>query len=771
MSAPPQLSAEILPWDPATPPPVLPEAIDVTRRVRRQAIGTINRAVERDFLSFRTGDVTLSLLNRDGYLDDLFSSFKATDRWQFRISDGDRALFRGIMLGQGSINFDVQKKIVEVTVYGPTRLLMDASAETVKRVVADTTVTTATSGQLSMTVASTAGYLSGDVLHVTDQKNAEDVTIKMVTSATVVSLEAALINTYAAGSTVSLSTPFYRYKTIDFLVRQLIASAGVSAATVRVSQAQFRRLAPTLVNLSGLPAFSGTSNDPGNQAFTYPSQRSGRRYESLYGDGTYYQSAPDAAWVKEDSTVQSWVDWSRYYPENSPEPAVLIRSPFVSEAESAPGGGRTITHNVAWDFISATKNLYYYRRDIPIIYTRTSADGVTWSAAAILASVGLIGSASNSGAQEMGCEVDVGRGLLYFWSGNTFNGDPVFGTYDLNTTTQTSLRQAGDTFNANRYGGFVYVPELDCVIGLRTLSANGQSGPDMYGRKFNIIAFRGNAKLWERPFPDCFVPDYGGGTPAPYYNFPTHSLRYVRGALYCVAICDGRSQLIVSDDQFQSYTVKPITDPGVGARLFAARVNGAYQITGWSGTAQRGHLIAAPFYAGVVAYADFTNLSVAEALRQLAVLTNSIFYVDDEIQAYFLSRDSPPSDETLDITPMLKGRRDVLIWEESHPCAVVSGNNLNEKAGDTRFIGHAADISSQLLPNAAYAAALAKSYADFYSPDRRQSSVVVKNPDATIYYPLRRVIMDGVEYQVLESDYELSRNQSTLKLVQRVQSA
>jgi hypothetical protein len=758
--------AEIIPCRPqgvvspilGAPPSAIP--LDITSKVIRQGFGSINRAMERDLLSFKTGDLTLTARNTDGYFDDLFAFFGSTDIWSLRIQRRGTVQFWGCLIGKGSITFDRKAKTCQVTAYGLTKLLDMTSAETIARTVAAMTVTSAAGGATSITLNSTSGLLSGDVLHVTDHNNSEDITVKQVTSATVATLNAALTNSYAAGTAVTLSTPFYRFKSVSYLVNALFTAAGIGVSEFLLSNSQFSRLAPTPVNLSGLSTFSGSDPSVGDQVTTNPCERNGVIFETFGGDGTYYQPSPDAAWVKDDATLRSWVDWSRYYTQAETGPSIILRDADTIEAFDAG------SHKSGWDYRPATKTQYQVDRANQRILSRTSTDGTTWTGFGILIGAGLIATMSPDGAQECGCELDTSRGLLYFWSGSTFAGNPVFGTYDLGSTVQTSLRQSGDTNNANRYGGMVYVPELDCIIGLRSLAANG-TGAKMYGTQFHIVAYRGNTLLWERAFPDCLVADYAGGPPGVYYNYPTSSLRYVNGGLYVPVVSDGKAQLVVSFDQFQTYTMRALTSPGVGARIFGARVAGMYRISCWDGTLQSGKFIGAPFYAGVVEYADFTGMSIADALKKLSVLTNALFYIDDDLQGHFVARDLYDPGAVLDISDRVKEEQDDFLWDETAEYVTVSGNSIKATAGDAGFATEGITLATDFLPTEAFAQALADSYYGFYSNARQQRILTVRDKDGTVFRPLNRVTPDSaIRYLVYESDHSLTDDEITVTLLE-----
>src|SRR5262245_43843894 len=94
------------------------DPVDLTDRLLADQAGASNPAVYRDLLSFRTRDVTVAFDNADGYMTYLFQSFGLTDRWWIEIDRGGVNMFRGLLLGLGSVKFDKSERNCEVTAYG-----------------------------------------------------------------------------------------------------------------------------------------------------------------------------------------------------------------------------------------------------------------------------------------------------------------------------------------------------------------------------------------------------------------------------------------------------------------------------------------------------------------------------------------------------------------------------------------------------------------------------------------------------------------------------
>lgn len=806
-----------------------PAPVDVTVRpggAIRQGFGSVNRAIDRNLLNFKTGDLILTLDNTDGFVEQFFRQMGVKDRWTLRVSRRGSLQYLGVLMALGSLKFNRRNKTLQINSYGPTKMLDEASAEAVQRftttlltapvaafqkslpvvssagfspgdrvflwdginfsiMTVDTTpdpthvvvvngpgvafgvgssvvktnaaitVTTATSGSATMVINDTTGLLTGDVLHLTDQTNKEDVTVKQVTSATGISLEANLLNTYAAGSPVTISTPYYSYKTIDFLVRQLFQAAGIAVVDVRLNNSQFKKLAPTPVNISGL--------DLTNFAWSEISEKDGYAHIVLFtgfvpnaGAGRFKQANPDDAWVASPeplfpggATESDWGDWSPYFVQGS-SPATPIRL-----ADDQLGAHPFLQ---AQDFYSGTLGVYIAETTgagDPTILHWPVADGINYGASDFgyaMTGVGPNTTATNA----LGCELDGKRGgRLYYYCHN--NAGAEFWKYVEPGPILTDLAQADDA--GKSYYGARYIADLDYTLALRS---TGQLGP-----AFTITAWRGKQRLWVRPFPKCLIKSEASPERLIY---PTHFARYVNGSIYMIVIADGAIQLLRTDDEFMTYTMRKLADATTKARYLGGRVKGSYYIFCYNGANPRGYYIAAPFYAGVVRYADHSGLSVAEALKNLAVLCNAVFWVDDDGQGHFVARDLLPAGPVPAADDRILDQVETQLWDQAVLYVSVSGGAVTvaQVSGDHAFAAKGIDISSPLFPNDAFAQAAADSYAGFYAGNRRFVEATMRDPDGTIFRPLDRWTIGGRRYVVYESDHDLANDQLRVRFLEDV---
>ena len=725
--------------------------IDLTDRVQLDGLGSITKAIEQDFLSFRTGDVTLLLDNADGEMDALFADLAADARWWMSIDIDGARVFAGVVLGQGSVRSMKYDEEVEVTIYGATRILEDTSAENVKRTFSDMTLTGSHSAAATvLNMNTTAGLLPKDTLHIrhTNGSTKEDVTIRYVNSSTQVTITAGLANGYPADSAVDMTSPFYRYKSIEFLSRALFDTAFVPIAEYVTTPSQFAGAAPTRLSHGGL----GTT-----KALTSPgAERNGRVYSILDTVGSYYQdaTAPDTDWVQEDATLRPWVDWSRYRKQSDSAPTIILRFPDAI--------GATLEEWLCAvdDRDAATKYVYRARFNVSNLQMQrnSTTDGTTWGGWADHGAIGPV----PVGLDIVHHEFDQVRGQVYVQMSNGGIGGTIVATYlyDVGANAWSTVNLA-----TPQAEGLRYIPEHDYLLGNYFTASNFMA----------FAAYRNGATVFDRTptLPSHLkvgsIPTGGGKG----YGYPAQGARYVNGRVHMVVVFDGAICMLSSADDWQTARVaKVIKETSWSGGAFGSRVNGAYYFWPYGSNAviDREYHLAAPFHSGVVGYADFEGKSVAEAMGDLAVIANAVFWVDDDLQGHFASRDAVQGATPVDITGDIIDRSDAEIWEEARQFVNVSGGGFEAGAGNADFSADAHDITAEFLPNEAYAIELAQVFYDFYSKRRRLIEAETDDLGAA-HAPLDRVVLEGQQYLVHQVDRDLVEEKHRLTLLEDLEAA
>lgn len=766
-AAPRALSAIIagldLPAPDASDPVFHPPApIDITARVELDGLGTINRAMERDLLTFKTGDMTFRCINPDGFFDDLFATLGQTDHWTVKVYRRGLVQFWGVIIGQGSIDLDPVERTVEITAYGLTKVLDQTDGNLVRRILPAAGWALNGShgpggGGLLTLTPNASDLLTGDSLHITDHVNSEDVIIRQRVNSTQVQLEAPLANTYASGTALVLNSASHRFRDIEYLARALFGAGYVPLLDLRLNDSQFAKLAPTPVNLQSLSL--------ANNARRGMTQYTGKWHVDIHGVDGYSQDDPTEAWITQGLPDQGVYDWTPFFTQAEQaalNPAtvglptgepVKIFEPVVGSTQEGVTGNRYATYWGAVDLFSSPFRIWGMSIGLVsnALIQNTTADGVTYAGTTTVTLPADAASTSDDSC----VEYDPGRNIVYVTWKHNASSNRHFRYRDLGGASWVDCKQ-GDDSASTGYFGPRYCKELDGVLVLRC-DANSSVGP------FEICLFRGATRVWKRPFPGCLVQPI-------FFNpsfYPTRTARFVEGSIYMALVSDGAVQLLRSDDLFLSYTMRVLAPNTTNTVIMATRIGATYRVACYRGSSPKGYFICAPLFAGVIEHADFAGVSAAEGLKKLSVLANALFWTDDDLAGHFVARDLYDPGAITDIEPLLLEQTDTLIWEEAAQYVKVSGGGAEATSGDAGFASEGIDLESSFVPNEATAQAMADAYKAFYSALRRYVQVKVLDVDGRIYYPLDRVtIGDGRRYLVYESDQDLANDEVSLTLLE-----
>lgn len=762
----------------------MPAPVDITRRVVAEAFGRINRAVERDFLSFRSGDLTLMLRDGDGAMRALFSLLGKDDRWTLTVDvDGVRQ-FLGVILGVGSVAVLRRERRVELTAYGATRILADTAADGVARTFGSITVTSGNSGSDQLVVSSTVGMYERDGLHLDAQTHSEDVVVLSVDSATALTLAEPLANTYAALDLVTVLTPGYRFRSVDFLIREVAAEAEVPVAEIVLSGSTLASPAPSPLSRE---AFPWDQPNLAGGIMSAPCERLGRQYQTIWNsgdasqEGTWYLDSPSGAWVKEDASLLEWYDWSKYFRSDEAGPGFIMRRPVSVSLHF-------LQPDVAIDYRPAvTKRVF--KTSTSQVYRRETTDGTTYGAetldidgsgAGTLPPNGPVAFTQieydhvNDSMYVTGSRVATTRGVLLYW-------DYGAGAWtELSTPAEEAVGTSGVVWYAPTWCEDTETLYVTKAVPVSALVF------DLF-----IVAFRAGVRQWERPLPRTVFPtnqNVGVGSGLSSLNHVTTFLRWIDGYLVTLIPTDGEIRFAWTRDEFVTLRRARVSagPPDAGSviqnrRAFwgieAGRIAGTYRFnhtTDLGQVSSEQHrrvamFVAATFYAGVVDLFDTQEKSAAESLASLAVLTNSVFWLDEAGALHVVARDLIPADPVVDLTGRIITQRDDLIWNQVVQFVRVSGQAGSEyAAGNISFSGESAEVSGDLIPNDAYGQALADALFLFLGAERVYRDVEARNPGNEVFSLLRRVLVDGAHYRIYESEADVIGRRARLSLLEEV---
>ena len=160
-------------------------------------------------------------------------------------------LLQGTLDVPWSIHIDRRDHLVSLQVFSFSKILEGVSAETVKRTVTGRTGTVSI-GSKVVTVSSTTDLAPNDLIELDDGTTQEEQTIAEVVSATRVDTVVAWTNAFSA-DTLTLLTPFYRFKTIEFLLNELFDAATIPDRVYELVGEINASLIVSALNEAGLP--------------------------------------------------------------------------------------------------------------------------------------------------------------------------------------------------------------------------------------------------------------------------------------------------------------------------------------------------------------------------------------------------------------------------------------------------------------------------------------------------------------------------------------
>ena len=711
--------------------------LDVTDRTALDGISRLTLAIERNLHDFRAGDMSVTFDDGDGYFSNLFALLEPEDRWKLNVDRDGVRHFSGVIPGIDSIRFDRKEFTVEVTALDLSKLLEDVSAEAVSRdpelyyLGADVLAAATT-----LTLNSTAGLYNGDSLSLTSDATEEEVTIALVTSGTMVTLTQATSNAFTAVDTVVLlTTPFYRYKTPEFLINALLDAAGtmLSGRSIRLSG----------IPASNMPIFSGVvTNRLGGTTVPNSWTQKGGNHFARVGSASFEQTEPAEDWTPVVPD-RKWIDWTPYRTQAQGEPSMFATLPGVTGGDvdsvgtDYTAGAMVVYHveHVQVGGLLGDHNLELWRW--------TSADGVTWSAPSSLAILAThpISDIFSSCA----CEFDPIRNRVYYeWATVPSTGLQEFGYWDLAGATKIVL-----DMTERRMNGIRYSREYDGLV--------------VYNATEDVV------EVWR----DTQILHAYSGSFAGSWT-PTYT-RYLNGAWWNVAYPRGIPSVLFTRDDFATVgwiqlAEKPMS--GTSQRRITI-VDGSIRVAVWaqpdSGSSPQARLfIGSDAFSGVISYANFEGQSLIGALDELAILLNGAFFVDAEATGHFVLRVLDSGAEPKDIEDLITERVDEPIWLELYD--YVEFKLPNEEiatAGQQTSASRNLSVDVQLVASFSVATAAAEYLLGFFQRRRRHSTLSLED-DGTIYGPLDVVRFDGIDWLVYSVDRDLTNYEVGLEVIEKV---
>lgn len=710
---------------------------DLSDRASLDAGISTTEETEADLLQITHSELELALIDNDGAMTTLLGSASRGDRWQIVVErerldgSGFDRIFGGVLFFP--VVIDPGEREVRVTAYGFTKLLEDYSAEVVKRTITGRTGTGYIANN-GFSVSDSDGFVVGDKVSIGLNGGEEHVISAIgVGSITIVDT----LTSNHTNEPVELVTPYYRGQTAEQLATILYALAGITDVQVDIAQELSSIPFPTSMNFQGLPA-----NDPA--AIT---EKGGKIVVTASTGGTMHRfEATNATSGFTDTGVGNVADW-RPYLVSEPgftEPSVL---PFQVWDYNDPG------HYYGWANVAAGANteLWLTKDGVNLVKIDTIPNGAT------TASIWPVNVEPSPGWGE------VWISYIATWSAVLpHKGHTVYHyrtrTYRvvLSGPTATKITDTYATLGSCAKTGTLLVASQ---VKVSTPDSTDSDVLDPAGRSV-ILYDHGAQKLV---------------LATPNGNAYANSFRAFNSYYAAIVAADsGGTAIALWNQSDGSIVSQPVITSTATATNIATTFRGALTEDEYEGFGGGVYFSVSRRASGVIPYADFSGLSVCGALKELAIVTGSHFWVDEYKVGYLIARKSArlTGADPVDIDDPLMGSTTRPIWEWLRRSITVSGStetgtSVEVSVGESGDSSTALSISTQLPVNEAFAGAIGSAYLAFLGAEREQRDWQIVEPVAgRVRFLGRARAPDGRSFLAIRVETEHVERVQTLQLVE-----
>lgn len=706
---------------------------DLTERCLLDSIDEVTEETESDLLQLTHSDMDLDFDDRDGVMSALFTGCargQVFEVWIERETGQRRPkyarIFAGVVDIPQGVRFDRREKVVSVQVFSYSKLAEFYSAENIARTFA-TLVGSSTSGSAVLSsITSTVSMVAGDILNLDDGAGVtQDFTVQTVDSATQVTATAVASSTTTAG-TLTVTTPYYRNYTVNQLAALLFAEAGITEYNVDIAQELASLPFPSTPTTSGLPSTVPLAilETTGNKLGVY-SGTTVHRYDASNVTGGFSDAG----------ATGTCADWRPY---RTTTPAAL----------------RTTTRDdgtKAWDYDG---NHYYTMVSTGSPVTLTlQKDGVS------IATLDTAPAAPGYSHQYKYVEYDPTSGYVYVSFARLFE-DPA----------EPGVPGVLSNYTTARYttAGVLVDTLASAVCRLRACKTTA-----------GVAVFYGSAVGDEYPITfngSCRVLDTNAATLVTLaskegvigWTFRAMqtfycAVRQQAGKTY-VTVWNQSDGSLAADYQISTttsnYNFGTVFDAGASITPYYWAYGGGV------------HYIVSTAFSGVIPYADFSGLSVAAALKQLALISGSHFYVDAYKTGNLLGRKSATLVSQIPKTiPDPLTQVEMPVWEWLRLGVHLTGKDefgadIETSVGSLGDSAAVLDVSLKMPITSGLATAVANAYYQYLSTSRGQWDEDIPEPADGPVSVLDLVERDGREYRVLRAATNYLERRQTVQLVE-----
>jgi len=706
--------------------------LDVTARVSQDGLGTLTEALEETFLTLTHGDLDFELVDEDGAVQDFLQGAEPTDVYEVIIdrenNDGDwERLFGGVLDLPWSIQYDRKQRTVSVQVFAYSKLLEQASAELVQRALQGTILvnTTAGSATVTFTLWTTYNVLAGDTIRVSNGIVTEERVVKSITDTLHLETTETWTNTFV-DAVLTLMTPYYRSTTVPFLFPLLLARAGITDYDIQVADQDISDSPlPQSFNTIGLPLTEPRSlvEEATKIRLTYPTgnRKDATSLVSGFLDGT----------ASNDCQGDTW--------------------PYLGAAGTPmTRAGVSDSGATAWDHPNAD---YYYifQQQLGFNYNRLRLrDNASLDTEIIDAGPFALPTAYDYFYVDF---IDIGtaRHVWVSWKGPGTAGQGIK-LYNVDTATWFSIR-------------------TDASGQLRAIRGNGIiPGISNYCMAFENKT-TGMIEFYDSPTQAIMasIPAPGGSYLWTLRAIPEEnnaSLVWAHLAMMYQSVGTTRIRLwrVMSLEQVADIQVSSTVTSVPLMTIWQDPATSFYHAILYGGGI---YLTLSTKLLGIIPYADFSGMSCAAAVRDLALV--SLAYVTvDRFKAGHLKSRANVAAEPQEELPVPIERETIPVWEAYRKSAKITGrdeagNAISLVAGESGDSARRLELNSNLISTLALLQAIGSMMVAFFGQVRIEENVTISE-DGTILRPLDERLLDGVRYMVVEAETGLSEREQDLRL-------
>ncbi len=725
---------------------------DVTDRADADSLTSLSEETEDDLLQATHSDMTVTLDDADRALRGLFAGVTRGQVFELVVEreTGRRRpkwerVFAGVLDIPASVRFDHKAEEVQLQVFSYSKLLELASADALRRSISGKTGSV-TAGTAVVTVAPDAtGLLVGDEvsLEVTGGSR-EAHRIKALTSATQVTVDANFTAAFT-GAPLTVTTPFPRGETVPALAVRLFAAAGLRDSEIDIAQQLSSVPFPGQLNTQGLPATTPSS----------VVEKSGAL--KVYTNGRVYSASGTAAPFTDGGASAAQLDWRPYL---TAEPAALLATATNGVRDYVdPAHPLWATADV--DNGNGTRTLWLTKNGANVYALDTAPTG--WDQLG----------RHYAGLEVAGSWGEVWVGWTATWeTRRLIYSDPDTGYKEYEYTWNVRAETARvSTASSTLLGTFpiAYAPRFVAADG-RMAALEGARSETVVGDAeggAGSETLPPNVVLFDRATPTLALSaETASPAMATFRRFGGYYAAVVSGR--AVRLWDARTGAVVAD-----YRVTTGTGGAPAATVFDT---GGATTPAYVGYVGGTWFVVSTAFAGVVPYADFSDLSVAGALRELAVITGSHLYVDDYRIGHLIGRrsDRIAAREPVEIDAPIESV-EMPVWEWLRRSVKVTGRDeagaeIVVEAGAPGESASRLEVEVKVPINLGLASALASAYLDYLGalPAPRQLDETIPEPAERPLRLLDLAYRDGGTFVVLRVETNFADREQRVQLVEHL---